>query len=52
MRAVVMGILGMWIMSLIYRATSTDINDIWDNIFLLLVFAVCAMSQLIKQFKE
>ncbi|MBU0437777.1 hypothetical protein [Staphylococcus succinus] len=52
MRAVVMGILEMWVMSLIFRMTNTDTNDIWVNIFLLLIFAVCAMSQLIKQFKE
>ena len=52
MRAVVMGMLGMWIMSIVFKMTTTDTNDIRINILLLLIFVVCATSQLIKQTKE
>lgn len=52
MRAIFMGFFGMWIVSLVFRITNTDIKNEWDYAFFLLVFIVGASSQLIKQLKE
>ncbi len=52
MRAIFMGLLGMWVMNLLFRIADTEIKDEWDYAFFFLVFIVGATSQLIKQVKE
>lgn len=52
MRAIFMGLLGMWVLNLLFRIAGTEIKNEWDYVFFLIVFTVGATSQLIKQAKE
>lgn len=52
MRATFCGLIGMFIISLLFQLVGTEVKDEWDYGFLFLVFTICAISQLIKQVKE
>ncbi|MBG3869776.1 hypothetical protein I5R57_07320 [Staphylococcus haemolyticus] len=52
MRATFCGLIGMFIISLLFQLVGTEVKDEWDYGFLFLVFTICAISQLIKQIKE
>ncbi len=52
MRATFCGLIGMFIISLLFELLGTEVKDEWDYAFLFLVFMICAISQLIKQVKE
>lgn len=51
-RATFCGLIGMFIISLLFQLVGTEVKDEWDYGFLFLVFTICAISQLIKQVKE